>query len=67
MEVCAPDTDYVALSASWYRKHSVMFKEAVPEIQQDPPGSKCHLSEDKKLKQSLRKGRGKEKTCCLHL
>lgn len=67
MEVCAPYTDYAALSTCWYRKHSVMFKKAVLAIQQDPPGSKYHLSQGEKLKQSLRTGRGKEETCNLHL
>lgn len=56
-----------ALATRWYREHDVMLKEAVLAIQQDPPGSKCHLSQGKKLKQSLRKGRGRERPCSLHL
>lgn len=57
-----------APAARWYREHHVMLKEAVLAIQQDPPGSKCHLSQGKKMKQSPRKGRGKERPCnlCLH-
>lgn len=54
-----------ALAPCLYRQHNVMLKEAVLVVQQDPPGSKCHLSQGKKLKQSLRKGRGKEGPCNL--
>jgi len=48
-----------APAACWYSQHRVMLKEAVLAIQQGLPGSKCHLSWGKKLKQSLRKGRRK--------
>lgn len=56
-----------ALAACWYSEHDVMLKEAVLAIQQDLPGSKCHLSQGKKLKQSPRTGRGKEGRCNLPL
>lgn len=39
------------LATCWYREHDVMLKEAVLVIQQNLPGSKCHLSQGKKTKQ----------------
>lgn len=54
-----------APAACWYREHNVMLKEAVLVIQQDLPGSRCHLSQGKKL--TPRKGRGKGGLCNFHL
>lgn len=56
-----------ALPVCWYREHLVMLKEAVLEIQRDPPGSKCHLSQGRKRREEEEKGRGKEGLCNLHL
>lgn len=54
-----------ALAVCWYREHNVMLKEAELAIQQDPPGSRCHLSQGEKL--TPRKGRGKGGLCNFRL
>lgn len=64
MEVCAPRSPRLRPLAGT-GSTMVVLKEAVLAIQQDPPGTGCHLSQGQKL--TPRKGRGEGGLCNFHL